>query len=191
MVDLAPPTTAGGMPLHDVLSLRRSVRSFSGKNLSNEHIGQILWAGQGRTSPEGYRTAPSAGATYPLEVHVLDKNGVFRYDASRRALERLAAEDRRARLQRAALDQSCVGCAPVSFVIAAIVSRTSWKYGERAGRYAAMEAGSVYQNMLLEAAALGLGAVVVGAFDDVRVIETAALPEDSAPLAIVSVGVPA
>ncbi len=188
MIKLSLPMIRDGMPLNEALHRRRSVRAFHSTSLDRRQVGQLLWSAQGKTSAEGYRTAPSAGATYPLEIYLLDAGGVYRYDPTEHSIEELATEDRRLRLQRAALNQSCVGAAAVSFVVSGVLSRTSSKYGARAHRYVAMEAGSAYQNLLLEAAALDLGAVVIGAFEDDRVSEIASLRPESVPLAIVCVG---
>jgi SagB-type dehydrogenase family enzyme len=187
---LPPADTQQGMPLNKVLSMRRSVRRFHGRDLSSEEIGQLLWAGQGKTSPHGFRTAPSAGALYPLEIHVVTASGVFQYHPNNHQANLLAAGDKRKDLARASLGQDCVAHAAANFVVAGVVSRTWSKYGERAERYVVFEAGSAVQNMLLEAVNLNLGAVVVGAFHDQAVGRIAALPDGSTPLAIVSVGEP-
>jgi SagB-type dehydrogenase family enzyme len=187
---LPPADTREGMPLNKALSMRRSVRRFNRRDLTSAEIGQLLWAGQGKTSPHGFRTAPSAGALYPLEVHVLTASGVFQYDPNNHQANLLAAGDKRNDLARASLGQDCVANAAASFVVAGVVSRTWSKYGDRAERYVVFEAGAAVQNMLLEAVNLNLGAVVVGAYQDAAVSRIAALPKGSVPLAIVAVGEP-
>ncbi len=187
---LPPVDRSQGMPLNKVLFARRSVRQFQSRDLTAGEIGQLLWAGQGKTSPQGFRTAPSAGALYPLEIHAVTESGVFRYDPNHHQAELKAVGDKRSDLARASLGQGCVANAAVNFVVAGVVSRTWSKYGGRAERYVVFEAGAAVQNMLLEAVNLNLGAVVVGAFDDGAVSRIAALPEGGTPLAIVSVGEP-
>ena len=176
------------MSLKEALSKRRSVRAFGKRELTDHEIGTLLWAGQGKTSDRGYRTTPSAGATYPLELHVLTRRGIFRYDPNRDAALRLSDENRIRALARASLGQGCVKGAAANFVIGGIVARTASRYGDRAFRYVNFEVGAAAQNMLLMAVALNLGAVVVGAYDDDRVREIAMLPKESIPLAIISVG---
>ena len=178
----------GGLSLWEALRRRRSVRAFTSEKISPEQVGQLLWAGQGITSPRGFRTAPSAGATYPIELHVVMEKGVFSYDPKTEALVLLERKDRRMALQKAALNQSCIGAGMLSIVVAGISSRTSWKYGPRTERYVAMEAGAVAQNILLMATALGLGSVLVGAFDDNQVAEIAHLPPESIPYGIIPIG---
>jgi SagB-type dehydrogenase family enzyme len=187
---LPPADTQRGMPLNKALANRRSVRRFHPRELTAGEIGQLLWAGQGKTSPRGFRTAPSAGALYPLEIHVVTPTGVFQYQPNQHQIKMLVEGDRRAELAKAALGQASVADAAANFVVAGVVSRTRSKYGDRAERYVVFEAGAAVQNMLLEAVNLNLGAVVVGAYQDGAVSRIASLPEGSVPLAIVPVGVP-
>jgi SagB-type dehydrogenase family enzyme len=187
---LPPADTQHGMPLNKTLAMRRSARRFHDRELTALEIGQLLWAGQGKTSPRGFRTAPSAGALYPLEIHVVTSTGVFQYLPNNHRAKLLAEGDRRADLAKAALGQAYVANAAANFVVAGVMSRTRSKYGDRAERYVIFEAGAAVQNMLLEAVNLNLGGVVVGAYHDGAVSRIALLPEGSVPLAIVPVGVP-
>lgn len=178
----------GEMSLMDALRKRRSIRRYGKRSLTEKEMMALLWAGQGESSDTGLRTAPSAGATYPLELHLVTAKGVSRYDPRRHSTSVLAADDRMSRLADAALGQSCVRTAGVNFVIGGVTARTATRYGDRAERYVIFEAGAAAENMLLMATALGLGAVVVGAYDDERVREISLLPKEAVPLAIVSVG---
>ena len=187
---LPTPDTARGMPLNEALFARRSVRRFTPRALTENELGQLLWAGQGVTSPHGFRTAPSAGALYPLEIHVVTEGGVFRYNPQKHRTERLVTGDRRSALAQAFHGQDWVVDGSAVFVVAGVVSRTRSKYGTRAERYVVFEAGAAVQNMLLQAVNLGLGAVVVGAYHDEQVGRIAALPRGSTPLAVVPVGEP-
>ncbi|HEY6057412.1 MAG TPA: SagB/ThcOx family dehydrogenase, partial [Candidatus Limnocylindrales bacterium] len=167
---LPSPRSAGPIAFEEALRLRRSVRSFSPDPLTLAEIGQLLWAAQGVTDAEGHRTAPSAGARYPLEVDALTAAGIARYVPEVHSLVSRSAADARSALERAALDQASVGSAPLVIAISAVVERTEVWYGaDRAERYVALEAGHAAQNVLLEAVSLGLGAVPVGAFDDAAV----------------------
>lgn len=180
-----------GMTLARALEARRSVRDFSPRPLSEIEMSQLLWAAQGITHGDGYRTAPSAGALYPLETYVATSAGFFHYVPRGHRLARLGDRDLRAAMQRAALGQPVIGSAPAVFVLAAIYRRTAAKYGpERGVRYAHIEAGHAAQNLLLEAAALGLGAAPVGAFDDAALARALGLPAEQAPLYLLPVGEP-
>jgi len=180
------------MSLEQALAARRSRREFAPELLGDAELGQLLWAAQGLTEPGGAgRTAPSAGGTYPLEVYALTTEGLFHYRPSGHALEVLGSEDLRPALAEAALGQEWVRTGPAVLVIAGVLGRTAERYGSRAERYVALEAGHAAQNVLLQAAALGLAAVPVGAFGDGEVREVLALPEGRTPLYLIPVGHPA
>ena len=194
-VELPPPDTDGRMTLERSLTLRRSIRTYAPGGLKLAELGQLLWAAQGETDPRsGYRTAPSAGATYPIEVYaavgVVEglPPGLYRYLPREHRLDRLSADDPRQPLFEAALRQSIVRDAPVVLVVTGVTQRTAGRYGNRAGRYIAMEAGHVSQNIDLQAAALALGTVAVGAFDDRRVATVLGLSRGEEPLYLMPVG---
>lgn len=159
-------------------------------------LSQLLWAAQGITSRDGKRTAPSAGALYPLEVYVIAgkvtglEPGVYHYQPTRSSLLQRSAGDLRRALGRAAHGQFWVASAPAVAVITGIVSRTARGYGARAERYVAIECGAAAENLALEAVALGLGTVPVGAFDDAAVSRVLSLPTGEKPLLILPIGKP-
>ena len=188
-IPLPPPVLKGEFTLEEALAARRSVRSFEDKELDWSQVGQLLWAAQGITSPDGKRTAPSAGALYPLEVYYFFSEGWGHYNPEKHSLEILGKEDRRAEIARASLNQSWIAEAPGVFVIVGFVERTAQKYGERAERYVMLEAGHACQNLLLQAVALGLGGTSVGAFSDERIKKI--LGVNALPLYVVPVGYPA
>lgn len=188
---LPAANTSGGMSAAEALCLRRSQRSFTAAHLSIAQVSQLCWAAQGITDAvEGFRTAPSAGGLFPITVFVIDEAGVSRYDAARHRLVQVVAGDIRPLLQTAAFDQACVGSAPVCLALAVDVEQLAPKYGHRAERYCLLEAGHVAQNVLLQATALGLVAVPVGAFDDERVADLLSLPEGLEPVYLLPVGHP-
>jgi len=195
-ISLPAPARTGSMSIENALAKRRSVRSFIDEPIPMALLSQLLWAAQGITGPGGFRTAPSAGALYPLEVFVAAgrvadlPSGIYRYIPARHALRRVDEGDVRKGLALAALSQSCVSNAPVSIVIAAVYSRVTVKYSGRGERYVHMEAGHAAQNICLQAVALGVGAVVVGAFDDNAVQRVMKMEKDEEPLYIVPMGKP-
>lgn len=193
-VELPQPTVSGAMPVEESLQSRRSVREFGEGALRLEDVSQLLWAAQGTTDPRGYRTAPSAGALYPLELYVLVgdvdnlTSGLYRYRTGDHHLLRARTEDLREALSAAALFQRWIAEAPAVIVFTAVYDRTAAKYGERAPRYVYMEVGHAAQNIYLQATARGLGTTFVGAFDDRRVSEVLELPADHAPLGLMPIG---
>ncbi len=186
---LAHPKTEGGMSLTEALARRRSIRSFTGQALALEHISQICWAAQGITDKRGHRTAPSAGATYPLRVYVAASDGVFQYLPAGHALERVSSEDVRGGVARAS-DQKWISQAGAIFLVCGDVAITAAKYRDRATRYVWQETGHVAQNVLLQATALGLGATPVGATDDAALAALLKLPKPWEVMYVVPVGVP-
>lgn len=191
LVKLPPPCERSQISLEETLRRRRSIRAFDATPLTIDAIGQLLWAAQGITEKTaGLRTAPSAGALYPLEIYVVMELGVYHYLPHHHEMTRTRDADIRKELWRAALRQEPVREAPVVFVIAGVFARTTWKYGERGRRYVYMEAGHATQNLLLQATALGLGAVPLGAFHDEQVEKLMKLPANQRALYLVPVGRP-
>jgi len=191
---LPRPRTKGDVSLEHCLLKRRSVRSYKNAAVSLADISQLLWSAQGITA-EGYlRTAPSAGALYPLEMYLAAGNvqgvspGLYYYRPEQHELVLVRAGDLRRELARAALGQDCVVNAAAIILFAAVYARTSGKYGKRAARYVHMEAGHAAQNVCLQAAALGLGTVTVGAFEDDEVKRIAKLPEAQEPTYLMPIG---
>ncbi len=185
---LPRPEVSAGMPLTAALSLRRSQREFAPQPLSRQQIGQLCWAAQGVTHFHGLRTAPSAGALYPLLVLVADADGVHEYLPGEHALLSRNVDDIRHVLQEAALDQESVGLAPVCFAVAASADQLAFRYGDRSERYCLLEAGHVAQNILLQATALGLVGVPVGAFRDEQLDRVLAPPHRFRTVYLVAVG---
>jgi SagB-type dehydrogenase family enzyme len=191
---LPEPDKAGQHPLENLLQQRRSVRDYRDTPLSLSDIGQLLWAAQGITHRQGLRTAPSAGALYPLELYVIAGRvdslpaGIYHYQPDGHRLLTKHRGDRRNGLARAAFGQPWLEDAAAVVVFAAVFERTARKYGERAVRYVHMETGHAAQNLFLQAGALGLDTVTVGAFDDNAVTSMLQLPADARPLLLMPVG---
>ncbi len=188
---LPAPDRKGHRSLEETLAARRSVRDFTDESLTVAELSQLLWAAQGVTDPEGLRTAPSAGALFPLELYVAMPVGVYNYDPSQHQLARKEGMDVRCALCEVALGQDAIAAAPAVFILTAVYARTRKKYGPHTERYVYMEAGHAAQNLLLEAVALDLGGVVIAAFDDEDVSDVLRLPEAESPLYLIPVGHPA
>jgi SagB-type dehydrogenase family enzyme len=193
-VRLPPPDTAGRFPVEQALLLRRSVRTFSARPLSLSAVSQLLWAAQGTTTPDGRRTAPSAGGLYPLEIHLVATRveglpqGLYRYAPSSHSLSLTASGNMAPHFAKASLDQEFIADAAAVVLISAVEERTARKYGSASPRYVVFEAGAASENLALQAVALGLGSVVVGAFDDERVARLARLGAGERPLSLMPVG---
>lgn len=191
VVTLPDPLTDGQMSLEATLQRRRSVREFSREPLAMEDISQLLWSAQGITDASGNRPAPSAGATYPLELYLVNEDGVFRYIPQDHILHRVRDGDLRRDLYDASLEQEFILEAPATIVFTAVFARTEQRYGSaRSPRYIHMEVGHAAQNVLLQAVALGLGAVPVGAYEDAHVSRVLDLPAEHIPLYLIPVGHP-
>ncbi len=194
MADLIPlpePSLDGPRSLEDVLHKRRSVRAFASRPIEETEISQLLWSAQGITERHGKRAAPSAGALYPLDLLLVSTRGLYRYMPKPHALRLVRQEDLRANLSRACLEQEFIAQAPISVVICADFSITAGRYGrERSPRYVHLEVGHAAQNLMLQATALGIGSVLVGAFSDRQVSEVLDLPRPLRALAVIPLGYP-
>jgi SagB-type dehydrogenase family enzyme len=194
MIPLPKPCLSGAMSLETALSDRRSVREYTREPVSLTELSQLLWAAQGVTHADGGRTAPSAGALYPLELYLLAghvtglETGLYKYRIGRHELVELGPKDLRRQLADAALRQPQVEAAAAVIVITGVVARTAAKYGQRALPYVYMEVGCVAQSIHLQAAALGLGTVFIGAFRDRRVKQLLDMPAPESPFAILPIG---
>jgi SagB-type dehydrogenase family enzyme len=181
----------GSLSVEEAIEKRRSVREYAKEPLTLEQVSQLLWAAQGRTEG-GLRAAPSAGATYPLEIYLVAGEvtgldaGLYRYLNSSHKLEKVKAGDFRKSLCEAAYSQESIEKAPATVVIAAKYERTSGKYGARAQRYVQIEVGHMGQNIYLQCQSLSLATVAIGAFDDSKVKKVLAITEE--PLYIMPIG---
>jgi SagB-type dehydrogenase family enzyme len=189
IINLPEPKTVGKMTLEESIFRRRSERSFLPNELTTEQLSQLLWSAQGITDKSwGFRAAPSSGSLYPLYIYVVKKDGIFKYIPDGHKLVQVATDDRRPSLVRASLAQTFIGEAPIDIVICGNFRIIEAKYGQRAYRYLNMEIGHVAENIHLQAVALGLVSVPVGAFWDDVVAKTLELPETQDPFYIIPVG---
>lgn len=195
-IALPPPRTSGTMTLEETLQKRHSVREFRKSSISLADVSQLLWAAQGITHSDGFRTAPSAGALYPLEVYLLAGDvhdlqaGIYHYIPSRHKLEAVRSGRFRAKISDAALQQSWLEDSAAILIVTAVESRTAGKYGPRGTLYIRMEAGHAAQNVLLQATALGLGGTPVGAFNNERIAKMLGLTRKQDVLYLLPIGKP-
>jgi SagB-type dehydrogenase family enzyme len=199
-IKLDPPEGKGGMPLWEAIKERRSVRNFSDDPMDKSHLSQLLWASQGITAEYmGYelRSAPSAGALYPIESYLSIQNveriepGIYHYGVLHHELRQLQLGDFRSTVARAALDQDFLTTANVVFIWTAVFERSKWKYKQRAYRYVYLDAGHIAQNVAIAAVALGLGSCQIGALYDEEVNSILELDgEQESVLYLTAIGYP-
>jgi SagB-type dehydrogenase family enzyme len=187
-IALPKPNVAGKISLEEAIERRRSVRAFKPDPLPVDTVSQLLWAGQGVTSPNGRRAAPSAGALYALELYAVTAAEVMHYLPQGHRAETRATPDMRPELKALAVGQASVGAAPLVIAVGAEPGRLSQRYGARANVYTEIEAGHAAQNILLQAVALGLGAVPVGAVDGPKAARALALPHGQTVVYLIPVG---
>ena len=209
IIKLPSPQLKGKVSLEETVLRRRAVRRYRRDPLDLSQLGQILWSAQGITGTREFRAAPSAGATYPLEIFVLVgkqgvidnevpmrsgqapealQAGIYHYEEDSYSLSLHKPADLRPDLARAALDQEFIIDAPVDIVICALYHRTSYRYGRRGERYVHIEVGHVGENIHLQAVALGLATVEIGAFNDEEVRKVLGVEEQIKPLYIMPLG---
>ena len=194
-VRLPSPRSEGILSLEGAISSRRSVRNYSSNPISLEQLSQILWAAQGITH-NGLRSSPSAGALYPMELYVIIRSngvenvvaGIYHYDNRNHTMTLVKQGDFSEDLQRATDDQESVGAAAVNIVITAIFERTTSKYGGRGIQYIFQESGHISQNMSLQACALGLASVAMGAFQEDAVVKVLGVAGNERPIYVHAIG---
>ena len=188
-IKLPKPDMAGSIPLETCIRKRRSVRRYIDEPLTIEQLSQLAWCAQGITDEgRGLRAAPSGGATFPAELYLVTRDGVFNYIPQSHSLNKTADGDQRPGFSKACLGQGYIAQAALSVVIGMVYTRTLGRYGARGERYIVLEAGHIAQNLHLQAIALGLDSVAVGAFNDESVSDVVGLPDDVAPVYIVTIG---
>ena len=194
---LPKPSLDGKVSVEKAIQQRRTIRDFKETPLSIPHLAQLLWAAQGITDPKGVgRSAPSGGARYPLDIYLIVGKkgveglgeGVYHYAPENHSISSMNKKDLRREIGSASLGQMWMAGASVMFVITAEYRRITGRYGDRGIRYAQIEAGHVGQNLFLQAEALGLGAGIVGAFNDTEVVKVMGIPRQHEPLLIMPVG---
>lgn len=193
-IALPEPAQDSPISIEGALLRRQSTRQYAPEPLTLAEVSQLLWAGQGINRPGGYRTAPSAGALYPLELYLIIGKveqipaGIYHYRPDMHSLEQVMLGDVRSELSQAALSQDAVEEAPAVILITGIYQRTTGKYGERGIRYVHMEVGSAAENIYLQAVSLNIGTVFIGAFHDDQIKRLLNLDAQEQPLSLLPIG---
>ena len=201
VIPLPEVSYAGGLDLNTAIYERISVRRFESRPIGLGAVANLLWSTQGYIR-SGKRAVPSAGATYPLLIYLaVAEDGVedlsaglycynHHYDGDRHSLQLNHDDSVVSELAEACYGQGCVEQAMAVIAVVGDNSRTAKRYGGRAERYVAMEAGHVGQNVSLMAVSLGLGTVMVGAFKDDEVTAALRLDKGLKPYYVIPIGYP-
>lgn len=189
IVQLTDPKLKGEVSLEEALAKRRSVRQFTGEPLKLSEIGQLAWAGQGITERQkGLRTAPSAGALYPIELYFATTDGLFIYRPQQHGLEEITAQDVRGMLATTTSMQETILRAGCNIILAGSARKLYAQFRDEAKKYMLLEAGHVAQNIQLQAVCLDLGSVTIGGFNAKELSRICKLPKELEPIYIISVG---
>jgi len=189
---LPPPQTRGQVSVEEAIAKRRSVREFSAQALTWEEIGQLAWAAQGITEPrKRLRAAPSAGGLYPLELYFVAQQGTFHYLPEGHKMQVLSTQDQREQLAAAVRGSGPVRAAPLSIVLTAVYERTAERWPTEGELYVHLEAGHVGENIHLQAVALGLASVDIGATATLRSSDTSLRSTSQSEAVQQALGLPA
>jgi SagB-type dehydrogenase family enzyme len=194
VIKLPEPRYDSEVSLEQSLLKRRSIRDYTNDPLTLSEVSQLLWAAQGITDDKGHRTAPSSGTLYPIQLYLVAGNveslapGIYTYQPETHEITLYATGDIRDKLSDAASGQSCVRKCAFAIVFTVVYEPMIAKYGDHGTRYVILEAGHAAQNLCLQVAALNLGTVTVGGFNDDKVSSVLNLPDDENPLYILPVG---
>jgi SagB-type dehydrogenase family enzyme len=200
-IELPAFEPAREMGLDKTLRQRKSIRDFQAGPISMGQLAYLLWASTGiQRVEDGYefRTAPSAGALYPIETYVIVNNvkslepGAYHYAIRSHQLEQLEQRDLRRQIAAAALGQGMCATAAAVFIWSAVFERCKWKYGQRAYRYIYLDAGHIAENLALAAVSLNLGTCEIGALYDDHVNAIIGINGiEESTICMAAVGVPA
>lgn len=191
-VKLPEPELNGKISLEQAIENRRSIRQFTAESLTVKQVGQLCWSAQGITEPnKGLRAAPSAGALYPMQLLVVLSDGLYLYSPKTHSLEKRIDGDIRLMLRTATFGQKVLQDSPCTFIIAGSIKKIEAEYRGRGEKFAYLEAGHIAENIHLQAVALGLGSVPIGAFAPKSVAGICKISEDLEVLYLVCAGNPA
>lgn len=208
VIELPAPSFGSNTSIEKALLTRRSERIYKQDAIKLKDLSQILWAAQGVTMKidtvpgwwvgqewlGGVRTAPSAGALFPIELYIavgdvenLDQ-GLYKYNALNHTIIKIADGDKREEVRKAALGQSAVGNGPACIIITANFGRTEYKYESRATQYVYIESGAVCQNIYLQCNSLSIGTVMIGAIREEPMKVALGLPDSETPIGVMPIG---
>lgn len=174
IMELPPPRTAGGKPLIEALTLRRSIREYADRPLPLQVLSDLLWAAFGINRPgSGDRTAPYWRHIMVIDVYLAMAEGVWFYDPKRHALQQHSPADIRAQTGM----QDFVATAPLNLIYVAHGERMLDVSPEDRRLYASVDSGFIGQNVYLFCASEGLATVFRGAVDTKKLAAAMKLDE--------------
>ncbi|MCK4501193.1 SagB/ThcOx family dehydrogenase [Candidatus Babeliales bacterium] len=193
-IKLPIPNKTGNYSLEKALATRRSIRNYKQKLMTLAQLSQLLWSAQGSTGSDNLRSAPSAGALYPLEIYAAVSNisgleiGIYKYNSQKNMLTLIIDDNQQDKIFQAGNQQSALKQPAATLILTGTYARTQKKYGTRSTRYVHMEAGHASQNIYLQATAMNLGTVAIGAFSDTAIKNLMGLPIGEQPLYLMPIG---
>ncbi|TYB31682.1 MAG: SagB/ThcOx family dehydrogenase [Candidatus Mcinerneyibacterium aminivorans] len=193
-IKLPEPIKKSNVSIEKALENRRSIRSYSSMPVNLEELSQLLWAAQGVTNRKGFRTAPSAGALYPLKLYVVVENvknlekGIYMYKPEGHKLIKIKSNTNIEKIYKGALNQQSIKDASVNIIFGADFSVTDKKYRKRGKQYVYQETGHAAQNIYLQSESLNIGTVVVGAFYEEQIKKAAGMGDNETPICIMPAG---
>jgi SagB-type dehydrogenase family enzyme len=194
-IKLPNPSRTGKMSLEEALAKRRTMRTYLDSAITKQNLAQLLWAAMGATSPQGKRTAPSAGATYPLDLYIVVGNvkdvpqGIYTWSNSSNNLLCQQNGDFRKNIADACHSQEFIIKAPINVIYVANWNRIKPRYEDRSEKYCDQEAGHSAQNLLLEAVTMNCGGCPIGAFDEKSISNILKLDSiNQKPMYIITIG---
>src|SRR4030042_7211358 len=165
--NLPPAQTTGGMPIMEAFQLRKSQRSFSSKDITQQELSNVLWTAYGINRPEGLRTVPAAKEWYEYDIYVIKAYGWYLYEPKKHALLKMGNED----LRVYGGTQDFVKAAPVILVYVADFDRMTNTTDELRKFFSAVDVGYISQNVYLWCASEGLATIILGQVDKEKVRE--------------------
>lgn len=179
------------------LKNRKTIREITGGQLPTGYLDKLVWAAYGHThndSRSKMRTAPSAGATYPVELYMVVErvteldNGIYRYSTRVENPVLVKSGEYLSKVCEVSLEQDFIPLSNVAFIMVYNPQRIVDRYGRDSRRYAILECGHIAQNILLMTTGLGLGGVPVGAFYQKRLGSILQIQDNREVLYMICVG---
>lgn len=187
-----------------MLQRRCSIRVFGGEGVSEESLARILWSAYGTIessipislSSIYRRTVPSAGALFPLLIHLVllkdagqVQSGVYRIFFSEPGqVEFVRCGGVTKDVKTCFVDPRFLQTVAGVIVVSGSVARSADKYANRGLSYTFLEAGHVAQNIHLTALHEDVATLEVGGFYEGSMRKLLSLPTSTCPIITVVFG---